>query len=183
MQQTMSLDDADESTLSALYQSYAPGILAYLRSHIPLREDAEDLLIEIFLAACSSSQFSSLAEPQQRAWLWRVAHHKMVDHYRVSARRQTLNVDTLANELYSGDETVPEQVAEHEEEFSLLRKHVELLPTAQQDILRLRFAQDMQCSEIARRLGKSHAAVRMQLSRTLNFLRSIYLRHEENDNG
>lgn len=34
-----------------LYQCYAPEIFAYLRLHTPTREDAEDLLVDVFLAA------------------------------------------------------------------------------------------------------------------------------------
>jgi DNA-directed RNA polymerase specialized sigma24 family protein len=35
----------------------------------------------------------------------------------------------------------------------------------------------LRCAEIANTLGKSEAAVRMLLSRTLNLLRSIYEKH------
>jgi RNA polymerase sigma-70 factor (ECF subfamily) len=53
---------------------------------------------------------------------------------------------------------------------------VQQLPWLQQQILRLRFVNDLTSSEIANIVGKSDAAVRMTLSRTLNLLRSIYLK-------
>jgi len=60
-----------------------------------------------------------------------------------------------------------------------LRTHVSSLPELQQEILRLRFAQGLKCSEIAQKLNKSHPAIRTMLSRSLNFLRDIYKQNRE----
>lgn len=177
MQQLAYLDEevSMASLQAAVYQRHAPGILAYLRLHMRSCEDAEDLLVDIFLASFESATFQRLEETQRRQWLWRVARNKLIDYYRASARRQMLNVDDVADEIYYDEEFSPENMAERGEEFLRLRNHVCRLSPFQQQILRLRFVYGMRCSEIAAQVGKSEGAVRTQLSRTLNKLHSIYM--------
>src|SRR5258708_25718581 len=67
---------ADHSLIAALYQLHAPGILTFIRRHIPSREDAEDALLEVFLAALESEKLDALNEGEQLAWLRRGAENK-----------------------------------------------------------------------------------------------------------
>jgi RNA polymerase sigma factor (sigma-70 family) len=168
--------EGEAGIVSILYQRHAPGIFTYLRLHVPSREDAEDLLVDTFLAACESPSFHALSEGQQRLWLWRVMRNKVADYYRSPAHRPMVNVDELADAIYADENHAPELLAERGEEYHQLRTQVQQLPWLQQQILRLRFVNDLTSAEIADVVGKSDAAVRMILSRTLNLLRSIYLK-------
>jgi DNA-directed RNA polymerase specialized sigma24 family protein len=93
-----SMEDADESNSeeALLYRRHASTIFAYLRLHAPPREDAEDLLEEVFLAALERDnpmkffQGAKSAEEEQRAWLRSVARNKLVDFYRRSNRHPAL---------------------------------------------------------------------------------------------
>src|SRR5260370_19010515 len=78
----------DEPGIATLYQQYAPAIFAYLLQRMRFEEDAEDILVEVFLAALENEQFPLLPEKAQLTWLWRVAPKKMIDGYRRSVRRQ-----------------------------------------------------------------------------------------------
>src|SRR5215472_11450579 len=110
-------DDAD----AALYDRYAHVIFAYVRMHLPSREDAEDLTLEVFLAALERDNLSELAEEEKLAWLRRVAHNKLVDSYRRSARRSMVVLDEVAETLYDDEEQAPEKVAQLNEEYTHLR--------------------------------------------------------------
>jgi len=177
MQQPLDLGKMEEThTVSLLYQRYAPGIFSYLHLHVHSREDAEDLLVDTFLAACESPSFNALSEDKQRFWLWRVVRNKVADYYRSPAHRPMANVDDLADALYADESHAPELLAERAEEYLQLRTQLQQLPWLQQQILRLRFVNDLTSADIANAVGKSDAAVRMMLSRTLNLLRSIYLK-------
>ena len=177
MQQPLDLGKMEEAcTVSTLYQRYAPGIFSYLHLHVRTREDAEDLLVDTFLAACESQTFQALSQEKQRLWLWRVVRNKVVDYYRSPAHRQTVNVDDLADAIYADENLAPELLAERGEEYHQLRTQVQQLPWLQQQILQLRFVNDLTSLEIARIVGKNDAAARMMLSRTLNLLRSIYMK-------
>ncbi|HEY7346826.1 MAG TPA: sigma-70 family RNA polymerase sigma factor [Ktedonobacterales bacterium] len=174
MQRQPGITRVDESPAAALYQAHAPIILTYLRRHTPSREDAEDLLLEVFLAAFEGGRVERLPEGERIAWLRQVARHKLADHYRRTNQRLTAGLED-AVEIASDDEAmIPEQVALQHEEEQRLHDAISRLPDHQQLIVRLRFAEGMSSAQIANALNKNEGAVRMALSRALNLLRSLY---------
>ena len=185
MHSSLSNEKTDEAQVSVLYQQYAPQIFTYLRLHLRSREDAEDLLVEIFLACLENSSLGELSGPQQHAWLWRVVHHKLIDFYRKRTVRQgAVNVDDFIQEIYYDEDLSPERLAERNEEYLLLYEQVKKLPPSQQQVLRLRLVHGMRCKEIAAQLGKSEMAIRALFSRALNLLRSTYQQKKgEDDDG
>ena len=82
MDRRSSQSGLDEPPATNLYQRYAPGIFAYLRRQNLSREDAEDILLEVFLAASERNQLAGLAAAEQLAWLRQVTRHKLADHFR-----------------------------------------------------------------------------------------------------
>ena len=76
----------DRALLAHIYQQSAPKILDYICEHVSSLPDAEDILIDVFVAALESAAFASLTEQEQQAWLWRVARNKVIDTYRRAER-------------------------------------------------------------------------------------------------
>jgi RNA polymerase sigma-70 factor (ECF subfamily) len=167
----------NDSSTAIMYSRHAPGIFAYLCRHIPSREDAEDILLEVFLAALEHGRFPALSEKEQQAWLWAVARNKVVDHYRRATRHPSVTLKQVEETVFENEELAPEQVTLRHEEYARLYATLKELPSLQQEVLRLRFGNDLRCAEIAVILEKSEGAVRMLLSRTLKFLRTIYEQH------
>lgn len=181
MHQPLFRENQNVEPFAALYQEHAPQVFTYLRLHLRSKEDAEDLLVEIFLACLESPAFSGLAEPQQRAWLWRVVHHKLVDFYRKgTVRQRVITMDDLVQEIYYDEDLSPERLMERSEEYLHLHQLVKALPQSQQQVLRLRLVHGLRCKEIASHLGKSEQAIRALFSRALNLLRSNY-RHQQGE--
>jgi RNA polymerase sigma-70 factor (ECF subfamily) len=165
--------------LAALFERYAPGMLAYMRMHIPSPADAEDLVVEVFLAALENKRFASLSERAQLLWLWRVARNKAIDAYRYARRRQFVALEDVGESLYESEVCDPETLALQHEDLAAIQFQINRLPAGQQEVLRLRFGQGLSCHEIATRLGKQENAIRVTLSRSLNFLRRLYARGKE----
>jgi len=170
-----------EPEIALLYRKYAPGILTYVRQHITSQEDAEDLVVEVFLAAIENAAFASLSEKAKQSWLWRVTRNKVIDAYRRSKVRQNVNLDHAAQYLFEDEQLSPENAALRQEVYMDLYAHLQSLPAHQQEILRLRFGQDLSCGEIATALRKQENVVRVTLSRSLNLLRKIYRRRREEE--
>lgn len=166
--------EVDDATFTHLYRTHAPALLTHLRINAPSLEDAEDLLLEVFIAALERDSLSALSPEAQRFWLWRVARNKLADHYRRHKRRQHLPLEDAEQLLYLDGELVPEWVVLRDEERRDLRVAIEGLPPLQREILLLRFVEGLRAPEIARLLGKRDAAIRMMLSRTLNLLRKAF---------
>lgn len=173
-----------EQKMALLYRRYAPGLLTYVRMHIPLDEDAEDLVVEVFLAAIENAKFLTLSEREQQLWLWRVTRNKVIDAYRRAKTRRSVALEQVAGDLFEDETASPEYAALRQEDYVDLYAHMQSLPPLQQQILRMRFAQDLSCREIAATLGKQENVVRVTLSRSLNLLRKIYRRgREEQESG
>lgn len=170
---------SSESPVARLYEQHAPAIFAYLRRKTPSREDAEDVLAQVFVAAIEYSDLDRLSEKERTAWLWRVAKNKAVDAYRRSRLRQGMDLELFTDSIYEDDERAPEQVSLKREEFARLHAYLEKLSPVQREAMRLRFANDLRCSEIAEVLGKREGTIRVMLSRALNFLRGIYEKDQE----
>lgn len=168
------LEGPSMANIAALYQQYSPALFAYLLQHAPTEDDAEDILVEVFLAALENKQFSSLSEKAQQTWLWRVTRNKMIDTYRRSTRRRSVTLESIPEGFIDDDDIGPEPFALRQEEHNALRTHIKSLSPLQQEVLRLRFSLDMRCSEIAAHLGKREGAVKVMLSRALNLLKNIY---------
>ena len=170
--------------MGLLYRKHAPGLLAYVRMRITSEEDAEDLVVEVFMAAIENAKFAALSEKEKQMWLWRVTRNKVIDAYRRAKTRQSVILDHVAEGLFEDEMFSPEYSALRQEDYTDLHAHLQSLPPLQQQILRMRFGQDLSCSEIAARLGKQENVVRVTLSRTLNLLRKIYRRgREEQEHG
>jgi RNA polymerase sigma factor (sigma-70 family) len=167
------------SLIGDLYQRHAPRLLLYVYRHVPSLEDAEDLLLEVFIAALENPHLNKLSEQEQLAWLWRVAHNKFVDFYRRSTRRPSLSLENMQQELYDEKDCTPEAIALKSEEHTSLRLQLASLSAIQQQVLHLRFAENLHCPEIAKRLNKSDGAIRTMLSRILHLLRNTYTNKEE----
>ena len=159
---------------ASLYDRYARTLCAYIRLHLASWEDVEDVLCDVFLAAFQQKQFVIWNEEQQLAWLRRVAHNKVADHYRHTAHIAFVPLEQAFEEALHDETLAPEQVALRHEEFQHLYQVIETLPLVQQQILRLRFGDELRFAEIALLLNMREDAVRKISSRTLARLRAIY---------
>lgn len=169
-----------EQEMSLLYRKYAPGLLTYVRMRISSEEDAEDLVVEVFMAAIENAKFHTLSEKEQQLWFWRVTRNKVIDLYRRAKIRQNVTLDdNIVDGLFEDERASPEYAALRQEDYLDLYAHLQSLPPLQQQILRMRFGQDLSCGEIATMLGKQENVVRVTLSRSLNLLRKIYRRGRE----
>lgn len=174
MYQRRSEERFDDSLVTVLYQRYARNVLHYVQRSIPLKEDADDLVSEVFMAMLDRPVWVEWNEGAQLAWLLRVARNKVVDHLRQVARRPLVELDEALEAFCAEEHHTPEQIALRNEDRVQLRAHLSRLSVLQQEILHLRFADGLQTKEIARILHRSDNVVRVLLSRSLHSLRSIY---------
>jgi RNA polymerase sigma-70 factor (ECF subfamily) len=165
-----------------LYQRHARTVLAYLRPQVKAREDAEDLLVEVFIGVLRNPLPEQLREAQEVTWLRRVAHNKVIDFYRKNSRLPAFSsLDEHVEDLFADDIEEPETRFLQETEYDRLRTHLATLPRLQQEMLHLRFAKGLSTHEIALQLAKTDAALRMLLSRTLNSLRAFFETEQGDD--
>src|SRR5260370_24304166 len=142
-------------------------------------DDEKELVVEAFMEGLESAKVTVPSEKAQQLWLRRITRNKVIDAYRRAKTRQSVTLDHVAEGLFEDEMFSPEYAALRQEDYMDLYAHLQSLPPLQQQILRMRFGQDLSCSEIATTLGKQENVVRVTLSRSLNLLRKIYRRRRE----
>jgi RNA polymerase sigma factor (sigma-70 family) len=172
-------DEVQDEEKSTLYDRFAATILAYLCQLVSNRQDAEDLLLEVFLAALKNDQLSALPSGRQLAWLRRVSWNKAVDRYRHTALLTMLPLEQV---IETEDEGLTlEQRVERRETYEQLSQAFALLSPLQQELIRLRYGHDLRLIQIAQVFGKPEGTVRKLLSRTLHRLRQLYEQKERGE--
>lgn len=77
----------DMGAFDELYRRYETPLFGFLLSHVRVRQDAEDVFHEAFLSALKGPA-PSFGGPGQsfRAWLFRVARNRVLNHQRAQRR-------------------------------------------------------------------------------------------------
>lgn len=71
-----------DELVDRLYQRYWLTLFTIIRQSIPRSEDAEDVLLDVFLAALENPALANMNERYQEAWLRRVTYNKCMDFHR-----------------------------------------------------------------------------------------------------
>jgi RNA polymerase sigma-70 factor (ECF subfamily) len=175
----LNVDGVQNEGKSILYDRFAATILAYLCLLVSNRQDAEDLLLEVFMAALKNDQLLGLPTGRQLAWLRRVAWNKVVDRYRHTALLTMLPLEQV---LETEDEGLTlEQHVELRETYERLSQAFRQLSPTQRELIRLRYGHDLRLVQIAEIFGKPEGTVRKLLSRTLRRLRQLYEQRERGE--
>jgi RNA polymerase sigma-70 factor (ECF subfamily) len=165
---------AKETTaeFGALYERYMPRVYRYLVTRTGSREDAADLTQLVFVRALDSlSRYRSDRAPFV-TWLFRIARNAATDAHR--RRKSTVPWDGLPEPLIAVDGHNPEAETLRRERLIQLRGHLELIDVPKRELLALRYAGELSIAEIAYVVGKSEAAVKKQLARTIAKLKETY---------
>jgi RNA polymerase sigma factor (sigma-70 family) len=164
--------DEDTTWGETLYDRFALPMYTYVCQHVSNKQDAEDLLMEVFLTAFKSETLASLPAKQQLAWLMRLTRNKIIDRYRHLARHQSVSIE-LAGEVEDGAPS-PEEYVVQQERYERLFHALEQLSPLQQRLIWLHHTKSLRFFEIASMFEKSEDAVRQMYSHTLRQLRGIY---------
>lgn len=175
------MQNADVDTIhrshEVLYDRFASTILIYLLQQVTQQQDAEDLLLDVFVAALSDTRLDKLSPERQLTWLRRVARNKVIDRYRHNALITQLPLEqALTKEDFR---LTPEQYTEQQESLAILRQALARLSPLQQELLHLRYTHELRLTEIGSILDRSEGAVRKLLARTLKQLHEIYTTLEQ----
>lgn len=151
----------DPAAWAELYRWLSPQVLGYLRARGAA--EPEDLLGEVFVQAVRDFGSFSGSEADFRAWVFSIAHHRLIDASRRSARRPVEPVPTeeLTGHAEAGDAEA-EAMARIgvDEVIGLLAK----LSEDQKAVILLRVLGGLTVPEVARAIGKRPGAVK-QLQR------------------
>jgi RNA polymerase sigma factor (sigma-70 family) len=144
----------------ALVARYQSRLLAFCRHMLASREDAEDVLQEVF-AAAFNALLSDERDINVRPWLYRIARNRCLNHLR---RATAIGVDSMDVHLANHGQTTADQVHEREE-FRHLLGDVGGLPETQRTALLLREIDALSYDQIAEAMDTTVPSVKSLLVR------------------
>jgi RNA polymerase sigma-70 factor (ECF subfamily) len=164
----------DAAALGELYDHYAPRIYAYIYRRVSDAKLAEDLTGDVFVRVMRAIQAERFWSASFQAWLYRIAHNLVIDHYR---RRPATSDLELDERLLAAHGDLASDVAERFSNENLYQA-IRRLTSDQQQVLALRFGQGMTAREAAQVMGKSTGAVEALQHRALAALRRVLDREQ-----
>ena len=144
----------------ALVARYQSRLLAFCRHMLTSKEDAEDVLQEVFAAAFNAI-LADEREINVRPWLYRIARNRSLNHLR---RATAVGVDSMDVHLSDGGQTTADKVHKREE-FRLLIADVQDLPETQRTALLLREIDALSYEQIAEAMETTVPSVKSLLVR------------------
>jgi RNA polymerase sigma-70 factor, ECF subfamily len=152
--------------VASLYQHYAPVIFRYLFVRVSDRAAAEDLTGDVFLKMVEAlPRYEDRGTPIA-AWLFRIAHDRLVDYYRRSSLRQHEPLIETTPDGEPGPEGAVLTRMDGEQLYTLLRG----LTEEQQLALQLRFIEGYSLEDTAALMQKTVGAIKALQHRGLRQL-------------
>ena len=148
----------DENAMSVLIDRYRKKVYSYIRMMVRDTDVADDIFQETFIKVVNSLRDGNYVDDGKfPAWIMRIAHNKVIDHFRRQKHNNVRNDDStydlLNNRKYS-DETVEERMIS-DQISNDVRKLIDFLPCEQKEVVIMRHYMDMSFKDIAEHTGVS----------------------------
>lgn len=153
-------------TEEELYKEYHDKVLGYVMNHVGNKEEAEDITADVFLKACRAFGGFDPDKASVSTWLYTIMRNTLTDHF----RKGTMN-EELSEELPSS-----ENIEEHfiaSEELEKLAEALKKLDREQQDIIVLRYYEELSLTEISKMLHISYGMIKVKHKNALNALKKL----------
>ncbi|HEX3510158.1 MAG TPA: sigma-70 family RNA polymerase sigma factor [Solirubrobacteraceae bacterium] len=148
------------AAFEALFSRYQSRLLSFCRHMLNSREDAEDVLQEVFAAAFNAVLADERAI-NVRPWLYRIARNRSLNHLR---RASAIGVDSMDTHFADHGLSTSDQVMRRES-FRQLIADVHLLPETQRTALLLREIDALSYDQIAHAMETTVPSVKSLLVR------------------
>ncbi len=144
-----------------LYRLHVKQIYQYIFYQVGDKMTAEDITAEVFLTALERVDSCAGKEPTFKAWLYRIAHNRVIDFFRSRRRHLSLEIDAV--DLKQD----PIKNLERQELLDVIAE----LPHNQRQVIVLKFIVGLSNPEIGQIMRKSEGAIRIIQMRALTSLR------------
>ena len=160
----------DVDAVGQLYDRHHEHIFRYVCSRVRDGHLAEDLTGEIFTRMVVSLPDYRLTGVPFRAWLYRIAHNLIVDHYRKESGRVLVPLHDAEGQSEDGDN--PVSAVERRLTMEQVRRALDRLDPVQREVVTLRFLAGLSLREVALAVDRTVDAVKSLQHRGLTTLRA-----------
>lgn len=156
----------NDQAFEILLLRYKSKVYTYIYLIVRNRELAEDVFQDTFIKAIATIQQGRYVESGKfLAWINRIAHNLIIDHFRREKNENTFSADAvdydIVNDAKLSEKSIEDTISNEQVLLDVVQL-IELLPASQQHVVRMRYFEDLSFKEIAE---KSNVSINTALGR------------------
>lgn len=152
-------ENGDNQAFEILLNRYKSKVYTYIYLIVRNKELTEDIFQDTFVKAIATIQQGRYTETGKFvAWINRIAHNLIIDHFRREKNENTFSSDAVDYDIINNaklSEKSVEDIISNEQVLVDVVNLIELLPQSQQNVIRMRFFEDLSFKEIAEKTDVS----------------------------
>ena len=146
-------EEGHNKAFEILLMRYKSKVYSYIFLIVRNRELTEDIFQDTFIKAIATIQQGRYVESVKfLGWVNRIAHNLIIDHFRREKNENTFSADGVDYDIVNNaklSEKSVEDTLSNEQVLTDVVKLIEFLPESQQEVVRMRFFEDLSFKEIA----------------------------------
>lgn len=159
----------DTEAFAYLYDFFVDPIYRYIFFKVK-QDEALDLTENVFLKVWENiGSYRNTEGSSFSSWVYRIAHNAVVDHYRMTKEHAELDANHADDKKHNDPIVMTERKLGQE----ALKNAISKLKKTYQQIILMKYINELENHEIARVMGKSEGSVRILKFRALKALKRI----------
>jgi RNA polymerase sigma-70 factor, ECF subfamily len=175
-----------DSVFNDLYEKYHQDVFQFLFYMVRNREQAEDLMQEVYIRVLKSYQHFE-GKSSEKTWLFSIARNVAIDAFRKQKgwKQKIMEKFDWSSQQVKDEYPIPEEIAIQKEEIQIMYQGLENCTVDQKMVVIMRYIQELSITETAEALGWTESKVKTTQHRALKVLKKNMeelLGKEENTN-
>lgn len=168
------IQQGDRDAVMEAYEVHFADLYRFVRLRVPQATLAEDIVSDVFVTLLECVGKPNAPRSHLRGWLFKVARTQLQAHLQsIGNARIALQWESLEEWMPAMIESNPEHLLGDVFDQQRLQHALNMLNSDHQEVLLLRFGQQLSLQETAETVGKSISAVKSIQFRALQTLRQI----------
>src|ERR1035437_2139553 len=152
-------EKGNNSAFEILLLRYKSKVYTYIYLIVRKRELTEDIFQDTFIKAIATIQQGRYTESGKfLAWINRIAHNLIIDHFRREKNENTFSADAVDYDIVNNSKLAEksfEDTISNEQVLNDVVHLINFLPPTQQKVIRMRYFEDLSFKEIAEKTDVS----------------------------
>jgi RNA polymerase sigma-70 factor, ECF subfamily len=155
--------------VAGIYTQFNQSLLAFIKSKIRSKEDAEDILQNVFIKI--SSNVDKLSEDEKlKSWIFTITRNAIIDYYRVNASKKKVAVgEEFDDDIFESPDPDPTQGLDQ-----CMGSMIDLLPTEYRDIIIDSEIKGTKQKDLAEKYGMAYPSMRSRVQRGRERLKQLF---------
>lgn len=155
--------------VAAIYKQFHSELFGYVKSKVRSREDAEDILHNIFIKI-SANVDKLTEEVKVKNWIFTITRNTIIDYYRINANKKKVAVNEEINEEISESED-PDPTKGLDQCMNTM---IGLLPEEYRDIIIESEIKGVKQKDLADKYGIAYPSMRSKVQRGRERLKQLF---------